>query len=165
MINSLQILLHTPAINVNMPGNVAGFMGNMIEITQFKLIPEDYLSLMYLWKYGTEEDPIQENFFKKDENTTADGRRRLKELDSSLTAEQIRYREQRLALKDKAISDYGNSRLNDIGYGSVLIVENLQTLLAMIMIYVLLWVFVAIFYVFSLMCKSYFEPIMNSLAK
>lgn len=58
MINSLQLVLHLTAFNVNMPANVKNYMSELIKITQVKLIPEEYLPLMYIWKYGSDDDPL-----------------------------------------------------------------------------------------------------------
>lgn len=162
MINSLQIVLHFPAINVNMPANVANFMNTMIGVTTIDVIPEEYHGLMYLWTYGTDEDPIQETFYKKDSNST---KRRLQGATSEMSAEQLKYRQRRIEAKDEQIRDHGNSKMNEVGYESVLLVENLGTLLAMIMMYTFLWIVLALFYVAYLCWPEWFNGIVTSLTK
>ena len=68
MVNSLQILLHLPAINVSLPANAATLFNSVIHVVNIDVIPEDLLFYMYFWVYGTEDSPIKKN----------DGRRLLK---------------------------------------------------------------------------------------
>ena len=50
MINSLQLTLTLPTINVNSPSNVQYFTGLLLDVTQFDIVPEFILESAYLWK-------------------------------------------------------------------------------------------------------------------
>lgn len=44
MLNTLQIILHLPLINVLFPSNVASFFTYLIDVAEFELIPTESLT-------------------------------------------------------------------------------------------------------------------------
>ena len=54
MVNTLQLTLHLPAINVAIPQNAKSFNNILMQVTQMELIPEEYLPSFYLWNVGSD---------------------------------------------------------------------------------------------------------------
>ena len=84
MINSLQLTLALPMINVNSPSNVQFFTGLLLDVTQFDILPEFLLEYFYIWKLAdgtylkSDQDEIVSNDVE-DEDEDESSRRLLKE--------------------------------------------------------------------------------------
>jgi len=50
LINALQIVFHLPGNSVDMPANTKMVYGSLITVTQFNIIPEDWLAYFKFWK-------------------------------------------------------------------------------------------------------------------
>ena len=116
MINALQIVFHLPGNSVEMPANTKMIYGSLIKVTQFDLIPEDWLEYFYFWRnIGAD----------KSSNS-----RRLSDEDES---------------EDFSLEENYNVNLAEIGYESYLAVDNMQTLFVMIQGYVILTIVYLLF--------------------
>lgn len=65
MLNTLQIILHLPLINVQFPQNVNTFFSYLINIAEFQIIPTDKLEEKFTNTFNTgfiEDTPMPDNF-------------------------------------------------------------------------------------------------------
>jgi len=49
LVNTLQMIVHIAAINVKTAPNAAFFMGELVSITQFDIIPENQQPYLHFW--------------------------------------------------------------------------------------------------------------------
>jgi hypothetical protein len=64
MINTLQLILHLPLLNVSFPANAYYFFKALIDISNFNIIPPK-ITEVFLSKFNT-KDPINGNFNQMD---------------------------------------------------------------------------------------------------
>ena len=85
MINTLQITLHLPAINVKSPSNAQFAFGLLVSITQFEILPDEVLEAFYVWKLFDGSYRQDEEEWEEEDTGT---RRRLGET-ANVTTEKV----------------------------------------------------------------------------
>ena len=61
MINSLQIYMHLPAMELKLPGNAQTVFNELVHITSIDVMPEGWVEYFYFWRYDTDESPLVED--------------------------------------------------------------------------------------------------------
>lgn len=85
MINTLQLTLHMPCINVSTPTNVSFFSSLLIGVTQFDILPESILRYFYLWNLA---DGTYASEGEEEESEGSESTRRLLESSASSSSEE-----------------------------------------------------------------------------
>ena len=61
MVNTLQLIVHMPLINIGIPGNASYFLQILITIANFEILPSEYL-LGKIFNFDGEVEPYNSRF-------------------------------------------------------------------------------------------------------